>query len=78
MAVHIPQWLGGPVLEWELRRAARKPWSRGVYYGWVMLLAIQTFALAQVRVWKRQPGRIGPRRGPRRRYGLGAGLGAHR
>jgi ABC-type transport system involved in multi-copper enzyme maturation permease subunit len=45
MAVHIPEWLGGPVLEWELRRASRKPWSRIVYYGWAMLLAIQTFAL---------------------------------
>lgn len=43
MAWQPPLWLGGPILEWELLRANRRPWAflfRNVYAAW---LGVQLF-----------------------------------
>jgi ABC-type transport system involved in multi-copper enzyme maturation permease subunit len=43
-----PLWLGGPILEWELRRATRLPWVLAIRCIFGVWLAVQAFFLVAI------------------------------
>jgi ABC-type transport system involved in multi-copper enzyme maturation permease subunit len=42
MRLQLPHALGGPVLHWELVRAARHPWLRVLHYGFIAWILLQS------------------------------------